>query len=460
MWRAGLSDKTHTLPEEEQIITSVLKEESHRDAVFTSLRGEHFLDPRLGVIFEKLRQAWRDGYEFDRFKLRSLLLQPETPEPEVLCRIFDNLWIEPAYFSSLDSQIEVTKDRWRLQKLLDAAGKLIRNAHDLCYSEATELLHKELARVAKTQAVKHRPIPEIAKDWKGSGLSVDEYYDLRAQEAHNGKLRGPEVSTGFKSLDAAIGGFVPGRLIVFGARTSTGKSEWASHFARVVADQGFNFLYWSAEMNAEELMLRWICQYSGIPQYRLDDTEGNHISRLTPLDFEKIQKATERLETAYANSSVLYAPGMSHTDLKAQVMRAKQQSDCRLVIVDHLGRLNAENKKLSTYDRTSEISWSLKQIAAECDVCVLALAQLNREAARKEIPSLIELRDSGKIEEDADQVILMHRNDTGKVSLIVAKNRHGGRMGRLDFSFNPEKPGFYEAPIQETSTPNPFEDYE
>ena len=251
------------------------------------------------------------------------------------------------------------------------------------------------------------------------------------EAASKGKPRG--LATGFCDLDKIIGGLKPQQLLVIAARPSGCKTSLASAIAdRVSVDGRKPVGFFSLEMSTKELLHRLGCSRAGVDGSRLNDGSASK---------EEVRAV------AVAHTKILGAPlricdrgGLTVAQLAAYSRRMIQQDGIQLLIVDYLGLLRGGEKNRSRYEETTLVSNALKTLAKDLNVPVIALAQLNRDNEREgRAPRLSDLRDSGSIEQDADIVALLHRdeNQTGevwRVEVHIAKHRFGP-TGKVDLIF-------------------------
>jgi replicative DNA helicase len=264
-------------------------------------------------------------------------------------------------------------------------------------------------------------------DMKTALDTVRDYIDSKMRGIVDG------IKTGFPKLDEILEGLHANELIIIAARPSMGKTALAANIAEHVAiDQKLAVLMVSLEMSAFELTLRMICSRGRI------DGEKIRKNRMLQADHEKFQIATNELATApiYIDES----PSRTIAEIAAIARRLKRQSDLRLIVIDYIGLIEPENQSDPRQEQVSKIARRLKGLARELKIPVVCLAQLNRQAemTKDNRPKLSHLRESGAIEQDADVVIFIHREDRymsqeeasqkgllGKADIIVAKQRNG-----------------------------------
>lgn len=250
---------------------------------------------------------------------------------------------------------------------------------------------------------------------------IDSFYKA-LERRESGKRN--VVSSGYGNLDNALGGgFLRGGLYIIAARPGMGKTTLGLNIADNISG---GVLFVSLEMSTDQITAKRLARVSGIPSNRILMGDG-----LTENEFRRIGEAASRLY----DSGVSVNRHMGAKVSEIGVM-ARSVKDLSVVIVDYIGLIRPERESVSRYEAVTEISGALKRLAMSLDVPVLALAQLNRanEARANKRPTLSDLRDSGAIEQDADGVLLLYREDyyskedTGLPSPVeceIAKNRHG-----------------------------------
>ncbi|MEK9657478.1 MAG: replicative DNA helicase [bacterium] len=245
------------------------------------------------------------------------------------------------------------------------------------------------------------------------------------------------VPTGFSDFDKMTSGFNKGDLIILAARPSMGKTSLALHFARYAAIQHkMPVAIFSLEMPKEQLALRMLCSESRLDSARLRTAE------LKEHEYKNLVIAMGTLADApiYIDDK----PGISPLEMKAKFRRLQQETDIKLVLIDYLQLMRSSKKRVeSRYQEVSDIVREVKAFAKESQVPVIALSQLSRDVEKRpdKFPLLSDLRESGEIEQTADLVAFIHREETpqemqltpgqSNVQLIIAKQRNGpvGKVG-------------------------------
>lgn len=245
------------------------------------------------------------------------------------------------------------------------------------------------------------------------------------------------IPTGFAKLDTMTSGFQNSELIILGARPSIGKTAMAlSMMEHIAVDQKIPCGFFSLEMSAITLGQRLLSQTARVPGGKLKS------GMLRIEDFQKLQQAASRCYEAPLY--IIDVPNMPLLDLKAMARRMVVNQGVKIIFIDYIGLISTDNPNTQVWEQVSEVSKSLKALARELDIPIVALCQVSRDAEGNE-PSLNQLRGSGSIEQDADVVMFLHRdrlksddqeNPVQDAKLIVAKQRNGA-TGDVEILFLP-----------------------
>ena len=236
------------------------------------------------------------------------------------------------------------------------------------------------------------------------------------------------VPTGFSELDQITNGLHPGQMIILAARPAIGKSTLALDFARACSIRhGLTSAIFSLEMSKSEITMRLLSAEAKVPLHHM---RSGHMS-----DDDWARLARRMGEVADAPLYIDDSPNLTMMEIRAKARRLRQRHDLRLVVVDYLQLMTSGKRVENRQVEVSEFSRSLKLLAKELEVPVIAISQLNRgpEQRTDKKPLLSDLRESGSLEQDADMVVLLHREDAyerespraGEADLILAKHRNG-----------------------------------
>ncbi len=342
--------------------------------------------------------------------------------------------------SHLSNYAKIVQQKRVLRDLIEASYEIGSLAHqesedvDILLDQAEKKVFS-IAQKSLTQAFV--PVKETLED---TFKRIDEL------SKHKGELRG--IPTGFRALDNILAGLQKSDLIILAARPSLGKSAMATDIARQVAlEKKMPVGIFSLEMSRDQIVDRLIAAQADVDLWRLrtgrlsDAGEDN--------DFERIQRAMASLSEApifiddAASSNVL--------QMRAMARRLQADQGLGLLIVDYLQLMEARNPAQSIVQQVTENSKALKALAKELNVPVLAISQLSRAVEQRtpQIPRLADLRDSGSLEQDADVVLFIYREDKYKentekknvADIIIAKHRNGP-VGKIELYFDEQRVTF------------------
>jgi replicative DNA helicase len=241
------------------------------------------------------------------------------------------------------------------------------------------------------------------------------------------------VPSGFHQLDTMTSGFQNSELVIIGARPSIGKTALAlSMMEYITIEKNIPCGFFSLEMSYQSIGQRLLSQESRIPGGKLKS------GLLQLKDFQKLQDAAGRCFKAPL--FIIDTPNMKLIDLRAMARRLVANNGIKIIFIDYIGLITTEDASAPVYEQVAEISKSLKALARELDIPIVALSQVSRDAEGEE-PNLAQLRGSGSVEQDADVVIFIHRDrkcedPVQPAKLIVAKQRNGA-TGPVDIVFIP-----------------------
>ena len=336
--------------------------------------------------------------------------------------------------ANIESYAEIIKQRSNLRRLITTAEQISLVARESDSSSSDQVIDN-----AEEQILSLRDDMKRSAGPKGIRELLGSVYSKIQEISESGdSLVG--VGTGFSKLDEITLGFQKSDLIVIAGRPSMGKTALAFNIAENVArDTDQTVLIFSMEMSAEQVVRRFISSIANIDLQRL--LRGN----LQESDWEGIDKAL----TILSKKKILLddTPALSPTELRSRSRRVKRENkDLAMIFVDYIGLMQVPGKSENRVAEISEISRSLKALAKELDVPIVAMSQLNRavESRPNKRPLLSDLRDSGAIEQDADVIAFLYRHEyydkndlksKGKAEINIAKQRNGP-TGHFELLFN------------------------
>ena len=345
---------------------------------------------------------------------------------------------------NIDVYIGIIKEKSRLRRLINAcaeiadlsykaeapAAEVLNIASDLVYKIADEQTERSLVHVRTALMESYELISKAAKSKDG--------------------LMG--VATGFPLMDKKLSGFQPSQLIVVAGRPGMGKTSFALNIAEHVAvKEGRPVAIFSLEMSRDQLGMRLLCAGAQV------DSQNARTGALSEKDFYSLADAMVPLEGApiYIDDTAIIGP----TEMMAKLRRLRQQvGDIGLVVIDYLQLMDTGRRSENRQQEISQITRSLKVAAKELQVPIMLLSQLSRATEKRENkrPMLSDLRESGAIEQDADVVLFLHREDyysddeqhKGDASIIIAKQR-SGPTGTINVMWKGEQTKYLEVDFRE-----------
>lgn len=415
---------------EQSVLGGMLLSKDAIADVVESLRASDFYKPAHETIYEAILSLYGHGSPAD-----AITVADELKKRGELTRVGGAAYIHTLIASvptaaNAQYYAEIVKEHAIMRRLIEAGTKIAQ----LGYANETEVD----TLVDQAQAEIYAVTDGNAKE---DYVSFSEALEatMREIDANSNRPDGVYgVPTDFIELDELTGGLHGGQMIVIAARPGVGKSTLALDIARSASiHHQMTTVFFSLEMSRTELAMRILSAEGKISMGRLKkgdlDTEG----------WTNLATLQGRIDSAplFIDDS----PNMTLMEIRAKCRRLKQRNDLKLVVLDYLQLMSSGKKVESRQQEVSEFSRSLKLLAKELDVPVIALSQLNRGSEQRtdKRPMVSDLRESGSIEQDADMVILLHREDmynpdserVGEADMIIAKHR-GGPTRTIPLAFS------------------------
>ena len=383
------------------------------------LRGPDFYKPAHQAVYDAIIDLYGRGEPAD-----AVTVAAELSKRGEIARIGGAPYLHTLISSvptaaNAGYYAKIVQERAILRRLVEAGTRIVQLAYST--GDADDVVDQAQAEVyAVTERRASEDYLRLSEIMEGALDEID------AINSRGGQLTG--VPTGFADLDQLTNGLHPGQLVIVAGRPSLGKSALAVDFLRSAAiKHGLPSCIFSLEMGRNEITMRLLSAESRVPLHSMRS------GTMTDQDWTRL--ARRMGEVSSAPLFIDDSPNMSLMEIRAKCRRLKQRHDLRLVIVDYLQLMSSPRRVENRQQEVSEFSRSLKLLAKELDVPVVALSQLNRgpEQRADKKPQLSDLRESGSLEQDADVVILLHREDAyerespraGEADLIVAKHRNG-----------------------------------
>lgn len=439
-----LPDTHRSLPQspeaEQGVLCSILLQprEVMGQCIEEGISAETFYNPAHSTIFEVLKEFWNENFPIDLIILTQTLRDRKLLDSVGGAAYVTNLFTFVATAANAGYYIEILKEKHTLRRIITVCTEFAAKSYDQQdhVFDFLDDVERHIFEIGQSRF--DNPVGEMKTLVMDAIESIEQLYQRK------GALSG--ISTGFSELDKMTDGLHKAQMFVVAARPSMGKTALAMNMAEHAAiDLGLPTAVFSLEMSTQQLVQRLLCSRARVNLQKIRD------GFLSTRDFPSLTSAASKL--AEAKMYIDDTAGLSILDLRAKARRMKTQHDIKLIVIDYLQLLRSTSRRAQDNRQLeiSEISSGIKALAKELDIPILVLAQLNRNpesrtGESKGRPRLSDLRESGAIEQDADVVGLLVREEyyadteeekaeaEGKATLILAKQRNGP-VGEVSLTF-------------------------
>ncbi len=422
----------HSLEAEQSVIGSMIMD---RDAILTAsdlLVKDDFYHQQYGILFETITELFNNGDAVDLVTLQNRLREKNVPPEISSLEYAADLVAAVPTSANVKYYARIVQEKAVLRKLI----RINEQIADNCYldNESLDTILEDTEKkvfglLQSRTAGDYVPIRDVVL------RALD-----RIEQASKTQGTVTGIPTGFVDLDYKLSGLQPSDLILVAARPSMGKTALVLNIAQYVAfHENLPTAIFSLEMSKEQLVNRLFALESRVDAQLL--RSGN----LSDADWEKLIEGAGTI----GNSSLIIddTPGISISELRSKCRKYKLEHGLSLIIIDYLQLMSGSGRSDSRQQEISDISRSLKQVARELNVPVIALSQLSRQVEQRpeHRPMLSDLRESGAIEQDADVVMFIYRDDyynkdseqKGIAEIIIAKQRNGP-IGTVNLVWMPQ----------------------
>jgi len=408
----------HNLEAEQSVLGSMMLSAEAIAAVVEVVKAEDFYRPAHERIYQAILSVYGRGEPVDAITVVEGLKRHHG-----LDEIGGPLYVQDLVESvptpaSAGYYARIVADNALLRRLIDAAAQIMSRAYAVPEdprkaADEAEALVYAVSRADETEQVVS--LRELVDESMGA---------LEHIQQRDSAFAG--VPTGFMDLDSLLSGLQKENLIIVAARPGVGKSSFVTNVARNIAvDAGVPVAMFSLEMSRFEIGMRLLCAEARVPWEKVRS------GRVATEEWTRIVEAAEVLHEAPLY--IVDSGNVTIVDIRAKARRMKSKQGLGLIIVDYLQLMSSHSRTENRQQEVAEISRSLKLLAKELEIPVIAVSQLNRnpETRADKRPQLSDLRESGSIEQDSDIVMFIHRDDSddptvkGKADIIVAKHRNG-----------------------------------
>jgi replicative DNA helicase len=424
---------------ESAVLGSLMLDKNAIIKVADILTSDDFYKTANEIVYKAMLDLYEARVPIDLVSLKNRLGEKNELEKIGGVTYLSNLVNVITTASNVEYYAKIVHKKSILRRLIETGSEVTQLGYkeeddvDVLLDEAEKKVFKVSERSVKESFVSVKSVLEEAFD--------------RLEELHENKdmLRG--MPTGFHDLDNLLAGLQKSDLVILAARPSVGKTSLALDIARNVAGRTKKTVgFFSLEMSKNQLVDRVLCAEARVDSWKL------RTGKLNDEDFQKIGNAMGVLSDIPL--FIEDAPGLNVMQMRTMARRLKADNDLGLIVIDYLQLMEGRGRTDNRVEVVSEISRSLKGLAREIDVPVLALSQLSRavEMRSPAIPKLSDLRESGSIEQDADVVLFIYRpsmdreageekRQSKEAKIIIAKHRNGP-TGEIDLFFDAEKSSF------------------
>lgn len=410
------------LEAELSILGSLLLDREVWDQISDRLDSTDFYKPAHQKIYAAILELQNKNLPIDLITVSNLLQSKGDFEAVGGTDYLIELVNRTVSSANVSTYAKIVKEKSLLRKMISASSEIIEKAYEDDFSSVDQFLDQSEEKFYKLGAQEktgglHGPMDVV----KTSLLKIEDLYKQKAE------ITG--VATGFTFLDRMTSGLHPGELTIIAARPSMGKTAFSLNVAQHIALKlKKSVAYFSLEMSKEAVMMRLLASEARI---NMKDIRSGKISDSA---WPKLIQAAGSISDShfYIDDS----SGVSPFEVRTRARRLKSQNSLDVIMIDYLQLMDLKQKVESRERAVSEISKTLKAVAKELEVPVIALAQLNRgvEGRTEKRPMLSDLRESGSIEQDADVIMMLYREDyydkddpdkAGNAEVIVGKQRNG-----------------------------------
>lgn len=422
----------HSMEAEQSVIVAMLMDRENIAKASELISGEDFYNRQYGVLFDAMCELNDGGSPVDPVTLQERLRTKDVP-PEVSSLEFvKDLLTAPMISANIKAYAEIVAEKATLRRLI----RLNEEIANTCYAgkESLEYILEDTEKrvfqlVQRRTTDSYVPIRQVVMN------AMDR---IEAAAKNHGNVTG--IPTGFLDLDYRTAGMQPSDLVLIAARPSMGKTAFELNLARHAAfKKGLTVAIFSLEMSKEQLVNRMLSMESSV------DSQKLRTGQMNDQEWEKLIESAGVI----GKSSLIIddTPGIGIAELRSKCRKYKLEHNLSIIMIDYLQLMTGNGKQESRQQEISEISRSLKAVARELNVPVIAFSQLSRAVEQRpdHRPILSDLRESGAIEQDADVVMFIYRDEyynhdsdkKGIAEIIIAKQRNGP-IGTVELAWLPE----------------------
>jgi len=410
----------HNIEAEKAVLGAILLDSDSLPKILDRIGPEDFYRNSHRIIYKIILELYESGTPIDLIKLKDYLKTRDLLESVGGISYLTDIFEATPTSANIFSHADIVREKAVSRRLINVGNRIFTQGYE--EAKSSDLLLDDAERMIFDLAEKKSQSNIFAvKD------IIDDSFELIEKLYHNkSELTG--IGTGFKDFDSLTSGLHKSDLIIIAARPSMGKTSLCINMAMHMAiKENLSVLFFSLEMSKEQLVMRMLSSLASVNAHRL------RTGFITNKDWDNLVKAGSKISEAsiYIDDT----SSLSSLDLKAKARRLKREKGLDIIMIDYLQLMEGHGRSESRQQEISTISRSLKGLAKELDIPLIALSQLSRavESRTEKRPMLSDLRESGAIEQDADLVGFIYRpevyskklEEEGIAELIIGKQRNG-----------------------------------
>jgi len=423
-----------SLEAERSVVGAMLMDRDAIEIATEYINGDDFYNRQLGIFFDSMVELSKDGRPVDQVTIQEKLREKNVPPEYSSTEFIVNLVAAVPTSANVKYYAQIVAEKSTLRKLIKVCDETVSN----CYAGSDELetilnnVEKDVFKVTQRRdGGEFVPIKQVV---------VNALSKIAASSRNTGSVTG--IATGFSDLDYDTAGFQPSDLILIAARPSMGKTAFALNIAEYMAFRNDETVaIFSLEMSKEQLVNRLLSMESHV------EAQSLRTGKMSDGDWEALIESADMIGSS--NLIIDDTPGISVQELRSKCRKYKMEHNLKIIFIDYLQLMSGGGTRgsESRQQEISDISRSLKALAREINVPVVALSQLSRAVEQRpdHRPMLSDLRESGAIEQDADMVMFIYRDDyynkdtekKGIAEIIIAKQRNGP-IGTVELLWMPQ----------------------
>lgn len=422
----------HSVEAEQSVIGAMILDREAITVASEIVSGEDFYNKQYGIVFDAMVELFEESRAVDMVTLQDRLKEKDVPSEVSSLEFLRDIIATVITSANVKEYAQIVSEKATLRKII----RLNDEISNMCYA-GKENLDNILETTEKSvfDLLQRKNTSDFVPIRK---VVMNAMKTIEAASRNQGHITG--IATGFYELDHKTSGMQPADLVLIAARPSMGKTAFVLNIAQYAAfRQNKHVAIFSLEMTKEQLVNRLFSLEANV------DAQHLRVGELTDQEWEKLVIGADTI--GKSNLEIDDTPGIGISEMRSKCRKMKLERGLDMIIIDYLQLMSGSGRSESRQQEVSEISRSLKKLARELNVPVLALSQLSRAVEQRpdKRPMMSDLRDSGAIEQDADVCMFIYRDDyynrdsekKGISEIIIGKQRNGP-VGTVELAWLPE----------------------